>query len=296
MPRPAVRRPDPGQDVGPGGALPDHRLADQPAQEPQVGHEPEDDGPVEGAREPLEGRGPVRPPGDDLGQHRVEPAADLAAELDPGVDADALAGGPGECLDPPGRREEAGVGILGIEPDLDGVPGGDAGRLGQAQALTGGDPQLIGDQVAAGHELRDGVLHLEPRVHLEEDRFATLVEQELAGPGTDVADRGGQPERRRSQPFPHRRGHGWRRGLLEHLLVAALDRAVAFAQRHARAIAIEQDLDLDVTCSDDEALQDQPVVAEGRGSLAPGGSDRLRQPVAARGPSACPCRRRRRPA
>ena len=110
------------------------------------------------------------------------------------------------------------------------MPGGEAGRLGQAQPLTGGDPQLIGDEVATGHQLRDGVLHLEPRVHLEEDRFATFVEQELARPGPDVADRGGQPERGPTQPLPHRRGHRWRWGLLEHLLVTALDRAVAFAQ------------------------------------------------------------------
>ena len=89
--------------------------------------------------QPFEGGRAVRTPGDDLGQHRVEPTADVAAEADPGVDADALAGRPAQGLDSTGRGQEAILGVLGIEAHLDGVarrgdsgPGGDPGDSGDA--------------------------------------------------------------------------------------------------------------------------------------------------------------------
>ena len=115
---------------------------------------PEDDGPVEGAREPLERRGPVRPPGDDLGQHRVEPAADLAAELDPGVDADALAGRPARALrparSPAGSRPRHPRHRAG--PRRRGRWRCAGRRRSRPSALARGDPQLVGDEVAPGHE------------------------------------------------------------------------------------------------------------------------------------------------
>ncbi len=57
------------------------------------------------------------------------------------------------------------------------------------QRLTLGDPDLVGDEVAAGHHLRHRMLDLESRVHLEEGRFAAVVDEELAGARTHVADR-----------------------------------------------------------------------------------------------------------
>ena len=59
-----------------------------------------------------------------------------------------------------------------------------------------------------------------------------------------------------------------RRRLLEHLLVAPLERAVALAEVDAVAVGVEQDLDLDVARTLEEALEDQSLVAEGRLRLA----------------------------
>ena len=78
--------------------------------------------------------------------------------------------------------------------------------------------------------------------------------------------------------------------------MAALDRAIAFAEVDAVAVAIEQDLDLDVARALDQALEDQPVVAERGHGLAPGGGEGVAQSRPGRGPCACPCRRRRPPA
>jgi hypothetical protein len=53
-----------------------------------------------------------------------------------------------------------------------------------------------------------------------------------------------------------------RRRLLDHLLVAALDRAFALMQVHHVAVRIAQHLDLDVARALDELLDEHPVVAE----------------------------------
>ncbi len=57
--------------------------------------------------------------------------------------------------------------------------------------------------------------------------------------------------------------------------MAALDRAVALAEVDPRAVAIEQDLDLDVARADDEVFEDEPVVVEGGCRLASGRGDRV---------------------
>ena len=147
---PVVRRPDPVERVGPRGAVADDRLADQPAQEPQVRHEPQDDGLVERRRQPVERLGARRAPGDDLGEHRVEAAADLGPELDPGIDPDAVARRPAEPLDPAGLR-------AGTRPRRPRRRGGPRRRgpwrstssCVEPERLARRDPELVGDEVAA---------------------------------------------------------------------------------------------------------------------------------------------------
>ena len=234
--------------------------------------------------------------GDDLREHRIEPARHLVAGDDPGIDADAVAGRPADRLDPAGRRQEPGLRVLGVEADLDRVPARPDVRLPEPERLAGGDPDLVGDEVAAGDELRDRVLDLEPRVHLEEEDLAAVVEEELAGAGALVADRRREREGGLGQAAADRGPDGRRRRLLEHLLVAPLDRAVALAEMDAAPVAVEEDLDLDVARALDEPLEDQPLVAE-RARAPRGGRRRAgRAARRARGRSACPCHRRRRPA
>ena len=68
-----------------------------------------------------------------------------------------------------------------------------ARRLGRALALC--DPDLLGNDVYAGHELGDRVLDLDPAVQLEEEEVAA-VEHELGRAGARVADRAPEPDRR----------------------------------------------------------------------------------------------------
>ena len=105
---------------------------------------------VERPRQAVQRIRPVVPARDDLGEHRIEPATDLVALGDAGIDPDALAGRPSKALDAPGRGQEAVLGILGVEADLDRVAVEVDVALGEPQRLARGDAELVGDEVAAG--------------------------------------------------------------------------------------------------------------------------------------------------
>ena len=168
--------------------------------------------------------------------------------------------------------------------------------LREPERVAGRDPQLIGDEVTTGDEFRDGVFDLESRVHLEEGGRAVGIDEELARARADIPDRARQPDRGRAKGPARLRIHRWRRGFLQHLLVAPLGRTVAFAEVDAVPMGIEQDLDLDVPGALDQSLEDDPLVTE-RGACLPTGSGELRRRTdPGRARCACPCRRRRPPA
>ena len=67
------------------------------------------------------------------------------------------------------RRQEAALGILGVDAAPRSRGRGSRGRsCAQRQRLAGGDAQLPFDQVEAGDHLGDRMLDLQPRVHLHE--------------------------------------------------------------------------------------------------------------------------------
>ena len=87
--------------------------------------------------------------------------------------------------------------VLGIDAGLDGVTVKGHLVLGEAQRLARGDAHLRLDQVDAlaadAHDLLgDGVLDLQPGVHLHEEELARglVRDQELHRPGTHVVHRG----------------------------------------------------------------------------------------------------------
>src|SRR5690242_9746951 len=65
-------------------------------------------------------------PGDQLGEHRIVMQADIAADLDAAIPADARTGGKVQVRDASGRREESVRRILTGDAALDRPPvGGD---------------------------------------------------------------------------------------------------------------------------------------------------------------------------
>ncbi len=120
-----------------------------------------------------------------------------------------------------------------------------------------------------GHRLGHRVLHLQPRVQLQEAPRAVAADEELDRAGAAVAGRrgdrdGGRAERGALVVVDRRGGR-----LLEDLLVAALQRAVALAQVDAGAVAVGQHLHLDMAGAGQAPLQVDAIVAERGGRLPP---------------------------
>src|SRR3989304_3769856 len=89
---------------------------------------------------------------------------------------------------PAGRGHELLGRVFGIGPALGGGSALDDLVLPPRQALARGHAELGRDQVEPRDLLGHGVLHLEPRVHLEEVKLAAL-DEELHGPRLDIAHR-----------------------------------------------------------------------------------------------------------
>jgi hypothetical protein len=264
-----------GQVAGVDGAGRELGLAQDADQQVPVGDHAVQPGPGQRPGQYPAGVVAGAPEPDDLGQHRVVERADPGAGREARVDPEPrgaveIRGGNLEGGHVPADRQVAGRDVLGVQAGLDGMAGeGGPGDLGR-QRVAGRHLQLDLDQVQAGDQLGDRVLDLEPGVDLEEPEPARGVQHELDRARAHVADgpaRGHRgPAQFRAQLGTDRRG----RGLLDDLLVATLDRALALEQVDHGPGLVAEDLDLDVPGSFDEAFQEDGAVAERRGRLAAG--------------------------
>ena len=228
----------------------------------------------EGAQHALPRQLAILVPDDELRDHRVVEARDRRALRDAGVDPHA---GPGR-LPVPGdraRRRHEPVGrVLRVYAALDRVAGEPHVGLRPAQRPAACDPDLLADEVEPGHHLGHRVLHLEPGVHLEEVVGAVGVEQALDRARVRVPDRPGGVDGDRADALAQLGRDGGRRRLLEDLLVAALDGAVALTEVDHVAVQIGEHLHLDVAGPLEVALQVDGVVGKVRLALALGRLER----------------------
>ena len=192
----------------------------------------------------------------------------------------------------PGLRLPVLCRVFGVEPGLDRIAA--RRRRFGIEAATVGDLQLQLDQVQAGGGFGDGVLDLQPGVHLEEEEVAVLVRHELDGARAGVADRVGSQPRRVEQLGAHARcAFDERRGrFFDDLLVAALNGALAFADRPHGAVRVGEHLDLDVVAGGQVALAEHRRVAERRLRLRRRGLHLRPAARTIRRPPACRGRRR----
>ena len=109
-----------------------------------------------------------------------------------------------------------------------------------------------------------GMLHLEPRVHLEEIEIAVLVDDELDRAGGVVADRLGQRDGLRAHRLARLGVEERARRLLDDLLIAPLDRAFALIEMDDITVLVAEHLDLDMPRLLDIFLDEHAVVAEAR--------------------------------
>src|SRR6202162_6095088 len=200
---------------------------------------------------------------DELGHERVVVGRHVRPRSEARIDANPGTGRRHPAADPLGIGHEPSQRILGVDAHLDGVSSPAHIALREAQLQPGRDADLLFDDVDARHRLRDGMLDLEPGVDLEEVELS-VAEDELHRAGVDVArGRSGS-----DRGFAHRRaqvrGDRRRRRLFHDLLVPALNRALALAQVHRIAMAVADDLDLDVARLSYVPLQVYRRVAERR--------------------------------
>src|SRR5205807_1059182 len=107
-------------------------------------------------------------------------------------------------------------------------------------------------------------------VQLDEVEALIGPEQELERPRVAVSDRLRGALGSRLHGLARLRRDAGRGRLLDQLLVAALDRALALAESQHAALRVSEDLDLDVPCRPNELLDVEAAVAEGRLGLAGG--------------------------
>ncbi len=143
--------------------------------------------------------------------------------------------------------------------------------LGDREPLAGGNQDLLADDVDAGDHLRHAVLDLDPGVHLEEEVLVADLHA-LDGAGAAVADRRRRVGRDPADPLAHLGIHMGARSLLDHLLVAPLDRAVALTEVDHVAVRVGEHLDLDVArvleiALDVDAVVGEELLAFARGAL-----------------------------
>ena len=130
------------------------------------------------------------------------------------------------------------------------------------ERLAGRDPELGLHEVDVGDLFGDGVLDLDPRVHLDEDVPTFGAHEELDSAGVDVADLAGERDGIGADPVTEVRVQVGGRGDLDDLLVPALQRAVALEEVHDVALPVGEDLHLDVARVGDGLLDEDGRVAE----------------------------------
>src|ERR1039458_520767 len=144
-------------------------------------------------------------------------------------------------------------------------------HVGQLFARRDHDLALY--QVHVRDHFRDGMLHLDTRIHLDKIKPMLLIHEEFDGPGIVVADLAERLADDVPDFLAQLGRHPHRRRLLQQFLVAPLNRALAFSQADDVAVLVAQHLELDVARVHDIALQVKVAVAEGGRRL------RLRLPV-----------------
>ena len=139
--------------------------------------------------------------------------------------------------------------------------------LPQRQRLAGCHAQLPFDQIQPGDLLGHRMLDLQPRVHFHEpdavgaQAFASIGD-EFDGARADIIDRLRRLDRGGAHRLARRLVHAGRGGFLDHLLVAALQRAIALEQVDDIAVGVAEHLHLDVARARDVFFDQDMIVAE----------------------------------
>src|SRR5438874_4964360 len=118
-----------------------------------------------------------RCPDNELGQHWIVMQCDLASRLDAAIPAQSRPGWQMQVSHSPGRRQESICRILTRYAALHRPAAWRNVLLNERQSLTRRDAQLPLHEIYSSDQLRNRMLDLKARVHLEEVERALAVEK-----------------------------------------------------------------------------------------------------------------------
>src|ERR1019366_4816738 len=134
--------------------------------------------------------------------------------------------------------------------------------LAQAQLPALGDADLLPHQIEPGDRFGDGMLDLDTRVHLQEiELLARAIVEKLDSAEAEIFQMPAERDRSVAHALAGMVGKIGRRRLLDELLIAALNRAVAIAEMDD-VLAVTDDLHLDMPSRGDKSLEIDPGVRE----------------------------------
>src|SRR5258708_6330597 len=198
-----------------------------------------------------------------LGNQRIIIGRNRAFGVSGRVDAYARPSRRIERCDLPRRGREF-LRMLGIDATLDGVSAMHDGALQHiSQLFARGDHDLTLHQVNVRDHFGDRMLHLDARVHLDEVEPPLLVHQKFDGAGIVIADLAERLAEDFSDLLAKLGSYPHRRRLFEQLLVASLNRALAFSQTNDVAVLVAQHLEFDVARVLYILLEIKVAIAEG---------------------------------
>ncbi len=214
-------------------------------------------------------------PGDQLGDHGVVERGDGVALEHPAIDPNALCPHRTESdmrrqRQPPqlaGGRQKTRLGMFRAKPRLDGMPGAAHLGLRDGQRFACGHTQLPLDQIEAGDQLGDGMLDLQPRVHLHEVEALrrpglAAFDDELHRARAHITHGSGGGHGGLAHLAPQGIRQAGGRGFFDDFLMTALHRAVALEQPQHMVVLVREDLDFDVARVAHQSLDEHRVVAE----------------------------------
>ena len=137
--------------------------------------------------------------------------------------------------------------MLGIDAALDRMPAMHNRPLQHVPHVRArGNHDLALHQIHIRHHLRHRMLHLNPRIHLDEVQPAVLIHQKFDRARIGVADLGQRLAQNLADLIAQLRRHLRRGRFFQQLLMPPLDRTFSLAQAHHIAVLIRQHLKLDV--------------------------------------------------
>ena len=139
----------------------------------------------------------------------------------------------------------------------------------QARSLR--DQNLTGHDVNPRYHFRNGVFHLNARIHFDKVEAIRIgIHQKLNRPGIVISRGLANRQSGIAQPLPQHARNSQRRRHFHYLLVTPLHGAIAFKKMHERAVLVAQYLHLDMAGAANILLQKNGIIAECGAGFFPG--------------------------